>query len=160
MFAGLLLSGTNDVSLDLKGRMAIPARYKDLIKDESDGQLIVTRCIFDKCLWIYPTSEWENVVESLGALPTITDPLCRTIQRIVLGSAVFCSLDAQGRILIPQELRTEASLEKKAFLIGFNNKFELWSEENFKAQREIDNNLLMDACKSMESHSLLANLKL
>ena len=109
MFAGLLLSGTNDVSLDLKGRMAIPARYKDVIKDESDGQLIVTRSLFDKCLWIYPTSEWENVVESLGALPTITDPLCRTIQRIVLGSAVFCSLDAQGRILIPQELRTEAS---------------------------------------------------
>ena len=117
MFTGLLLSGTNDVSLDLKGRMAIPARYKELIKDESDGQLIVTRSLFDKCLWIYPTSEWENVVESLGALPTFTDPLCRTIQRIVLGSAVFCSLDAQGRILIPQELRTEASLEKKAFLL-------------------------------------------
>ncbi len=160
MFSSLLLSGTNDVSLDLKGRMAIPARYKDIIKEDSESQLIVTRSLFDKCLWIYPTAQWELVVSSLSELPTITDPLCRTIQRIVLGSAVFCNLDAQGRILIPPELRTVAALEKKAILIGFNTKFELWSEENFKTQQEADDRMLEDACKSMESHSILSNLKL
>lgn len=160
MFNGLLLSGTSEVSLDTKGRLAIPARYRDIITDESDGQVVVTRSLFDKCLWIYPTEEWDNVVASLGALPILSDPLCRTIQRIVLGSAVFVGLDAQGRLLLPSELRVLSGLDKKAYLIGFNNKFELWSEDNFKAQREADDKLLQDACSQMDAHSVLAGLKL
>ncbi len=160
MYSGLLLSGTTEVCLDLKGRFAVPARYRNMVVEDSDNQLIVTRSLFDKCLWLYPTSQWDNVVASLGALPNLSDALCRTVQRIVLGSAVFCSLDAQGRILLPPELRNLAELKKKAYLIGFNNKFELWSEENFTLQREHDDKLLEEACNSMNEHSLLANLKI
>ena len=151
MFDGLLLSGTSEVSLDSKGRLSVPARYREIFADDGDGQCVVSRSLFDKCLWLYPSSEWDNVVSILGSLPTMTDPLCRTIQRIVLGSAVFCQLDAQGRILLPPELRQVSEITKKAYLIGFNNKFELWSEDNFALQRKADDDL---------SHSVLANLKL
>lgn len=92
MFDGLLLSGTSEVSLDSKGRLSVPARYREIFADDGDGQCVVTRSLFDKCLWLYPSSEWDNVVSTLGSLPTMTDPLCRTIQRIVLGSAVFLSV--------------------------------------------------------------------
>lgn len=160
MFDGLLLSGTSEVSLDSKGRLSVPARYREIFADDGDGQCIVTRSLFDKCLWLYPSSEWDNVVSTLGSLPTMTDPLCRTIQRIVLGSAVFCQLDGQGRILLPPELRQVSEITKKAYLIGFNNKFELWSEDNFALQRKADDELLQQAAKDLASHSVLANLKL
>lgn len=81
-------------------------------------------------------------------------------QRIVLGSAVFCQLDAQGRILLPPELRQVSEITKKAYLIGFNNKFELWSEDNFALQRKADDELLQQAAKDLASHSVLTNLKL
>ena len=116
MFDGLLLSGTSEVSLDSKGRLSVPARYREIFADDGDGQCIVTRSLFDKCLWLYPSSEWDNVVSTLGSLPTMTDPLCRTIQRIVLGSAVFCQLDAQGRILLPPELRQVSRSLRKLIL--------------------------------------------
>ncbi len=160
MFDGLLLSGTSEVSLDSKGRLSVPARYREIFADDADGQCVITRSLFDRCLWLYPNSEWDNVVSALGSLPTMTDPLCRTIQRIVLGSAVFCQLDAQGRVLLPQELRQISEISKKAYLIGFNNKFELWSEENFALQRQADDELLQQASKDLASHSVLANLKL
>lgn len=160
MFDGLLLSETSEVSLDSKGRLSVPARYREIFADDGDGQCVITRSLFDKCLWLYPNSEWDNVVSTLGALPTMTDPLCRTIQRIVLGSAVFCQLDGQGRVLLPQELRQISEISKKAYLIGFNNKFELWSEENFALQRQADDDLLKQASKDLASHSVLANLKL
>ena len=160
MFNGLLLSGTNEVSFDQKGRMAVPARYRDVICDESENHLIVTRSLFDRCLWIYPADEWDSVVSSLGELPTISDPLCRTIKRVILGSAVDCTMDSQSRILIPQELREAADLDKRAYLIGFNNKFELWSEASYKAQLKADEELLSSACQQMDKHPLLGSIKL
>ena len=78
----------------------------------------------------------------------------------MLGSAVFCTLDSQGRILLPQGLRKVASLNKKAFLIGFNNKFELWSEENFIAHREADDAMLQELQSKANSHPVLSTLKL
>lgn len=160
VFQGLLLSGTNEVSLDVKGRLAVPVKNREILKEESDGQCVVTRSLFDKCLWLYPVDEWQKVVASLGELPSISDPLCRTIQRIVLGSAVFLTLDAQGRILLPQELRAVASLDKKAYMIGFNNKFELWSEENYKARMDEDLQMLQNASASISAHGVLEGLKL
>ncbi|NLK85059.1 MAG: division/cell wall cluster transcriptional repressor MraZ [Aeromonadales bacterium] len=160
MFDGLLLSGTSEVSLDTKGRLLIPARYRDNLMDQNEGACVVTRSLFENCLWLYPVDEWDSVVATLGALPTLTDPLCRTIQRVILGSAVFCQLDVQGRILLPQELRELAGLKKCAYLIGFNNKFELWSEDSYKAQRDVDNKVLQEALKDLSSHSVLQGLKL
>ncbi|MGN0902253.1 MAG: division/cell wall cluster transcriptional repressor MraZ [Succinivibrio sp.] len=160
MFDSLLLSGTTELSIDSKGRFAIPARYRELLNDDSDGQLVITRSLFDKCLWLYPTSVWNDVVNQLGSLPTLTDPLCRTIQRMILGSAVFVNLDAQNRILLPQELKTAVALDKKAYLIGFNNKFELWSQENFNARLGEDEQMLLEAAKDAASHSVLSQLRL
>lgn len=68
VFQGLLLSGTNEVSLDVKGRLAVPVKNREILKEESDGQCVVTRSLFDKCLWMYPVDEWQKVVASLGEL--------------------------------------------------------------------------------------------
>ncbi|MGN0895089.1 MAG: division/cell wall cluster transcriptional repressor MraZ [Succinivibrio sp.] len=162
MFDGLLFSGTTALALDAKGRMSVPSKYREYfeVSDNDQAELVITRSLFDKCLWIYPVSEWEKVVSSLGELPTLTDPLCRTIQRIVLGSAVFCPLDGTGRVLLPQQLRQVALIDKKAYLIGFNNKFELWSESCFDEQRRNDDELLRQASSSMSTHHLLEGLKL
>lgn len=160
MFDGLLLSGTSEVSLDDKGRLSVPVRYRNIIKEDSQGQCVVTKSLFDPCLWMYPIDEWESVVNTLGQLPTLTDALCRTVQRTVLGNAVYCQLDSQGRILLPQELRISAGLTKKAYLIGFNNKFELWSDEALNKQRELDAKILASSIDSLSSHPGLENLKL
>ena len=160
MFDGVLLSGTNELSLDNKGRFIMPARYRDVVLENSDNQIVITRSLFDKCLWVYLNYEWESVVASLGNIPNIADPLTRTVQRVILGSAVFVKLDAQNRVVIPPELRNLAELDKKAYLIGFNNKFELWSEHNFEAQRKQDQLMLEKACNAIDSNSMLKNIRL
>lgn len=160
MFDGLLLSGTSTVSLDAKGRFLIPARYRQALLDQNEGTCVVTRSLFDKCLWLYPSEEWDTVVKTLGSLPTLQDPLCRTIQRVVLGNAVFCQLDAQGRLLLTPELKAIAGLKKNAYLIGFNNKFELWSEDNYNAQCAQDEETLAKAVASLSEHTILNGLKL
>ena len=156
----LLLSGTSELSLDPKGRIAVPARYRDLISANSDKQIVFTRSLFDKCLWLYPVTFWDEVVKSLGQLPTMTDPVFRSIQRILLGSAVYCQMDSQGRILIPFELRNYAMLEKKAFLLGLNNKFELWSDQQFTDTQNEDLRSLESAYQNLGEHELLNNLKI
>lgn len=160
MYETSLLSGTTQVSLDTKGRLLIPVRYRQSLTEQNEGNLVVTRSLFDKCLWIYPVDEWDSVVSSLGQLPVLADNLCRTIQRVLLGSAVFCQLDVQGRILLPQELRDYTCISKVAYLIGFNNKFELWSEDNYKAQLQADDAALSQALSAISSHPVLSNLKL
>ncbi|MBQ9274530.1 MAG: division/cell wall cluster transcriptional repressor MraZ [Succinivibrio sp.] len=159
MFGSCLLSGTCEVSLDDKGRLPIPARYRQLIKDDG-GRCYVTRSLRSRCLWLYPAAQWEKVVEVLGRLPTLADAVCQAVQRTVLGSAGECSLDGQGRILLPAELRRFASLERKALLIGMNNKFELWSEQNIEEQRRSDEELLSAPDLDFAAHQGLEGLRL
>ena len=157
---GVFFCGTTQISLDSKGRLAVPARYRKCIQENNVGQLVVTRSLFDRCLWLYRKEQFDEVTESLGSLPVLSDPICRTIQRVILGSAVYLQLDSQGRILLPQELRALCGIEKKVFLIGLNNKFEIRSEENFKACIAEDENKLKAELSSLESHSVLSDLRL
>jgi len=121
--------------MDAKGRMAIPARYRDAISARYDGCLIATIDIQDKCLLIYPLQEWEKIEAQIAELPTF-NPTTRKLQRILIGHAREMELDGNGRILIPPELRQYAQLEKKVILVGQRHRLELWSEENWNAGRE------------------------
>ncbi len=160
MFDSMLFSGTTEVSLDDKGRLSMPVRYRKLLKDDEQEKLVITVSLFEKCLWVYLTSEWDRVAEVLNTLPTLRDPVYRTVMRRFIGNAVVCDIDKQGRVLIPQELRDEAGLSKKAFLVGINNKFELWSQENLEKQQEIDEQLLKDSMKTLSSQPLFDGLRL
>ncbi|MFT7300369.1 MAG: MraZ protein [Porticoccus sp.] len=130
-----LFRGNNEINMDTKGRMAIPARYRDALSPPSGSCLVVTIDIQDKCLLIYPLHEWEKVEAQIAELPSF-NPAARKLQRILIGHAREMELDSSGRILIPPELRQYAQLEKKVMLVGQRHRFELWSEENWNAGRD------------------------
>ena len=117
--------GRHAHSLDAKGRLAIPARFRDAL---AEG-VVLTRGI-DRCLALYPMAAWRPLAEQVSALP-ITDPDARNFRRMVFAEAVDLELDGQGRILVPPELRSYAGLERDAFVVGVNTSIEIWSPERW-----------------------------
>ncbi len=113
------------MALDSKGRMAIPTKYRDKLREVCDGQLIVTRHPEDKCLMLYPLPEWEIKEKILDGAPSL-DPRTSQVKRVFIGNAADCEMDGQGRILIPENLRSYANFQKNLALIGLVGKFEVW----------------------------------
>lgn len=132
-----MLRGATLVTLDGKGRFALPMRYRDFLRSESDGQLVCTIDLHHPCLLLYPLPEWESIERKLAKLSTIV-PEERRIQRMLLGHATECQLDSSGRLLLSQPLRQHAGLTKQIMLIGQFNKFELWDEEIWHQQVKED----------------------
>jgi len=124
-------------SLDGKGRIRIPPRFRDILRDRYDDRLIVTN--FNLCLIAYPLSEWEKIEEKFGTLSLVRQDV-KSFQRLFISGATECSFDRQGRILIPQTLRDIARLEREVMLAGMINNFEIWSrplwEEEFNRAHE------------------------
>lgn len=112
--------------VDAKGRLAVPARFRD----ELATGLVLTRGI-DRCLSLYPMAAWSPLAERVSALP-ISDPDARTFRRLVFAEAVNLDLDAQGRILLPPELRSYAGIDREAVVIGVNTYLEIWSPERWE----------------------------
>lgn len=129
MWGAALFRGVNALNLDTKGRMAMPSRYRDRLHEQCDGQLIVT-VDRDRCLLVYPQSEWEVIERKLATLPNL-DVQTRRLQRLLIGYATECAMDGNGRILLPPPLREFAALDKRVVLIGQGNKFELWNEQTW-----------------------------
>jgi len=127
--------GVNALHLDTKGRMAMPTRYRDVLRERADGKLVITIDTDDRCLLIYPLPEWEVIERKLDALPAL-NPQARRLQRLLLGHASEAEMDGNGRILVPPLLRQYGGLEKRTVLIGQGKKFELWDEGHWEACRE------------------------
>lgn len=123
------------MNLDAKGRLAIPARYRESLLHQSDGQLVVTISQDQKCLWMYPLDIWEDIEDKVVKLPTF-DPRSQRLKRLLIGHATDCELDGNGRILVPPPLRDYGELTKRVMLVGQGNKFEIWDEELWNAQTE------------------------
>ena len=121
-----MFRGASKVTLDSKGRMAIPTRYRDGIGARSGGSLVAT-IDQDACILIYPLPDWEDMERRLMRLSG-NKPAIRAYQRRIVGHAAEMEMDSHGRILITRELRDFAGLDKQAMLIGQGNKFELWDE--------------------------------
>lgn len=128
-----MFRGVTNLSLDAKGRMAVPARYRDRLQSESDGRVIVT-VDRDGCLLIYPMSEWEAIERQLVDLPSLNRQ-ARRLQRLLIGHATECEFDGQGRILVPGPLREFAGIDRRVVLIGQGHKFELWDEASWNERR-------------------------
>ena len=132
-----MFRGITAVSLDVKGRLAMPARQRDLLLESDDNaQLVITIDTQSACLLLYPIAEWEIIERKLEALPSF-NPATRRLQRLLIGHASEVEMDNQGRILIPQLLRDYAKLDKRVMVVGQGQKFELWSDTLWDAQREI-----------------------
>ncbi len=119
--------GASNLSLDAKGRIVLPARYRERLLEICDSELIVTIDTEQPCLLIYPLPEWELIEEKIEALPSF-NPATRRIQRLLIGHATEVEVDGNGRMLISNPLREYAQLGKKVVLIGQGKKFELWDE--------------------------------
>lgn len=130
-----MFRGINSVTLDGKGRMALPARVREAVMGASDGKLVVTIDTKDRCLLLYPLPLWEEVQEKLESLPNI-NPRSRTIQRLLIGHATDLEPDGNGRLLLPQKLRDYAQLDKKLVLVGQGRKIEIWSEGLWEMRME------------------------
>ncbi len=126
-------------NLDAKGRLIIPARFRDQLGDE----FTVTRSL-DGCLAMYASPEWQALEEKLNALP-MTNEKARSLKRFLLGSAVICELDKQGRILLPQVLRDRAGLDKDITLLGVGDHIEIWDTNTYEEKYSFDDEAALEA---------------
>lgn len=129
-----MFRGLHRLSLDNKGRLSIPAVYRQRLLEASDGRMVLT-VDRDRCLLLYPLNIWEDIERKLIQLSS-TNKRARALKRLLLGHAEECCLDAGGRILLPEPLREFASLEKRVVLLGQGNKFEIWNEEGWQTWRD------------------------
>ncbi len=129
-----MFRGVTQLSLDAKGRLAIPARYRGGLMSFCEGRLVVTADP-SKCLLIYPQPAWEPIEQKLNNLSSF-DPRTRSLQRLLVGNASDVEMDTAGRILVSSPLRQFAGLSKEVVLVGQGAKFELWDEEQWNVQIE------------------------
>lgn len=130
-----MFRGVNILSLDAKGRMAMPSKYRERLQTSGEGQLVVTLDMSEPCLLIYPLPEWEDIERKLVRLPSLNKQAVR-LKRLLLGHASECEIDSHGRILLPPALRDLVKLDKHVVLLGQGNKFELWDEQAWNARRD------------------------
>ena len=138
-----MLRGAHAIALDTKGRLAVPTKYRDWLREESEGQLVCTIDIANPCLLLYPLGEWEEIEKKLKSLSSM-NPVERRLQRLLLGYACECELDGNGRLLLSAPLRQHAGLDKQIMLVGQLNKFEIWSETRWLQQVDEDIQALPD----------------
>ncbi len=114
-------------SIDAKGRLIIPAKFREKLGEN----FVVTRGL-DGCLFGYPQDEWEKLEEKLNEMP-LAKKDARLFVRFFYSAATECELDKQGRINIPQSLRQHANLEKSCVIVGVSNRIEIWDETRWQA---------------------------
>lgn len=126
-----MFQGSHAINLDAKGRLAVPAKYRDSLAETCGGRIVMTAHTQDKCVLLYPEPEWLQILPKIEALPTFNKAALRA-QRLLIGYACPLELDSNGRVLVPPTLRDYAGLEKKLMLVGLGKKFELWDEDAFR----------------------------
>ena len=131
-----MFMGEYNHTIDAKGRLIIPSKFRELLGEE----FVLTKGL-DGCLSIYPMTEWEVFEKKLRALP-LTNKNARTFSRFFVAGATMCELDKQGRILVPQTLREFAGLDKDVVLTGNLERIEVWSKEKWSENCDYDD---MDA---------------
>lgn len=130
--------GFTTISIDAKGRLAIPAKYRYHLQSTQETQIVVTKDPQYPALKIYPGSAWTQIASDLQSLQGL-DPIVRNLQWTILGNASVSDFDPLGRmlILLPSELRDYADIDasNKIALIGMGNKFEIWNEKNWEMRQ-------------------------
>lgn len=129
-----MFQGETAITIDDKGRMAVPTAYRDPIARDHGGRLVITYNPFDAgSLWIYPHDVWEPVRDHVNKLPK-AKTANRLMQFKLVGAATVIEPDGNGRITLPRSMREAVGIERKAVLLGMGDKFELWSEKAHTAQ--------------------------
>lgn len=121
-------------TVDAKGRLSIPGKYRDVLARREGGGLVVTKDP-DRCLVVLPLDEWKRLADKIKSIPG-TVQVVKDYKRFVHGEAVDCTLDRQGRILIPPDLRQFAQLDRDVMLVGVDDHFEVWSLDRWESKAE------------------------
>jgi MraZ protein len=126
-----MFRGINTITIDTKGRLGIPTRYRDSL----GANVVVTIDTEETCLLLYTAHQWQIIEDNLQKLPSF-NAAARRIQRLLIGHATDMEVDANGRVLLPTVLRTYGQFEKDVVMIGQGNKFEIWNKELWDTRRE------------------------
>jgi MraZ protein len=128
-----VFQGASALTLDAKGRMSVPARYRDALQEQAEGRVTITKHP-DGCLLLFPRPVWEEVRADIVKLPMDA----HWWRRIFLGNASDVDLDTAGRVLVSPELRAAASLEREVTLLGMGRHFELWDAPTYAAKEQAE----------------------
>ena len=139
-----MFMGEYNHTIDAKGRLIIPAKFRESLGDE----FVITKGL-DGCLFVYTDEEWQNFENKLRTLP-LTNKNARQFTRFFLAGAAACEVDKQGRILIPQVLREFASLEKEVVLVGVANRVEICSRTRWQESMEAYDDDMDEVAENME----------
>ena len=149
-------SGKNYYALDSKGRIPIPPAIKEILSSNYSMKLVFVNSEFDKCLCAYPVDEWNRLIEKVKGMPQTSDAV-KYYMRRVIGSAVECDIDKQGRVLIPAALRVDSYLTDEVVLVGLGNKLEIWDKkefENVADPSKLDKETIRQYKNELSSHGL------
>jgi MraZ protein len=119
--------------MDVKGRLAIPARFRDALTKRGEEGLVVTAS--DRCLVAYPNEEWTALADKVSRLSKV-NPKVQAFRRYFISGASECPLDRQGRVLIPPALRELAGLNGQILVVGMQGNFEIWDKDRWYEERE------------------------
>ncbi|MHA7840828.1 MAG: division/cell wall cluster transcriptional repressor MraZ [Gammaproteobacteria bacterium] len=149
-----MFRGVKAVTVDGKGRFAMPTCYRDVLLNNQQSHLVVTMDTESPCLLLYPQGAWEIIEQQVNGLPSFNQA-ARRIQRLLVGHATELELDSHGRLLLPALLRSYAHIEKNMMLVGQGKKFELWGESHWEEERakwlslSFDDGALPEALKQL-----------
>lgn len=129
------LAGLHMVALDAKGRLAIPARYRELIDQRCQGKMVITMQHHGQSLMLYPEVDFEEVARAVSKLSDF-DATEANMKYLIIGHASYLEVDSSGRVLVPQLLRELVGIDKKVALVGQSNKLELWNDETWLAKQK------------------------
>lgn len=124
-----MFRGRYEHTIDQKGRLSIPSRFREILIANYDERLILTN--FDNCLWAYPVKEWSEVEKKVAGLPQFR-PEVKALQRFFISAACESPLDSNGRIVVPPTLKRYAGLSRDVVLVGMTHRIEIWSSERWK----------------------------
>jgi len=126
-----VFQGASALTLDAKGRLSVPSKYRDALQGQAEGRVTITKHP-DGCLLLFPRPEWEVFRNKIAALPMDA----HWWRRIFLGNASDVDVDGSGRVLVSPELRTAAALDKEVMLLGMGSHFELWDAQTYAAKEQ------------------------
>ncbi|MCB1978441.1 MAG: division/cell wall cluster transcriptional repressor MraZ [Burkholderiaceae bacterium] len=124
----MVFQGASSLSLDAKGRLSVPTRYRDVLSADAAGQLTITKHPHG-CLMVFPRPEWEQFRDRIAQLPMSA----QWWKRMFLGNAMDVDMDGTGRVLVSPELRQSAGLTRDVLLLGMGRHFELWDKATYDA---------------------------
>ena len=126
-----MFRGRYDHTIDLKGRVSIPVKFREVLKEIYDERLIITN--LDGCLVAYPYDEWLTIEKKVSSMSMVRKDV-KSFKRFFISAATECSIDKQGRVLIPPTLREYAKLEKDIIFVGMTKMIEIWRKENWEEE--------------------------